>query len=134
MMALPIIVRVVESGVRAVPADLQAAAQGLGLSRWTTLRRLILPAAAPAIAAAVGLGIGRAAAETAALVFTAGAVDRMPSSLADPGRALAVHIYELALSVAGGDASAAASALVLVAALAVIHTLSHLLLPRIRNA
>jgi len=37
----------------------------------------------------------------------------MPSSLLDPGRSLSVHIYELAMNIAGGDASAAATALVL---------------------
>ncbi len=61
--------------------------------------------------------MGRALAETAALLFTAGASERMPESLADPGRVLAVHIYELAMNVAGGEASAAASAVVLLAIL-----------------
>jgi phosphate transport system permease protein len=67
------------------------------------------------------LGIGRAMAETAALVFTSGYVDRMPSSLFDSGRAISVHIYDLTMNVAGGDRSAYASALVLIALLILIN-------------
>jgi phosphate transport system permease protein len=70
------------------------------------------------------LGIGRAMAETAALIFTSGYVDRMPSSLHDSGRALAVHIYDLSMNVAGGDANAYGSALVLVMMLIIINNIA----------
>jgi phosphate transport system permease protein len=132
-MILPTVVRVADAAFRAVPAHLLANAAALGLSESTTLLRLVLPAAAPGLLAAVALGTGRALAETAALVFTAGASDRMPSALTDPGRTLAVHIYELAMNVAGGNASAAASAVVLVAALACIQAGSALLFSRLRT-
>ncbi|ABI58602.1 hypothetical protein [Nitrosomonas eutropha] len=55
---------------------------------------ILLPAAGSAIAAGLMLGIGRATAETAALIFTSSYVDRIPESLSDTGRALAVHIYD----------------------------------------
>lgn len=58
-------------------------------------------------------------AETAALLFTSGYVDRMPGSLLDSGRVLSVHVYDLAMNVPGGDANAQASALVLVTLLLV---------------
>lgn len=119
-MVLPLVVRAGETALRAVPPDIHAGAMALGLSRSTTLFRLIIPVAAPGLFAALALGTGRALAETAALIFTAGASDRMPGSLTDPGRTLSVHIYELAMNVAGGDASAAASAVVLIALLVVI--------------
>jgi len=67
------------------------------------------------------LGIGRATAETAALIFTSGYVDRMPESLSDSGRALAVHIYELSMNVTGGDSAAYASALVLIVLIVAIN-------------
>ncbi len=127
-MCLPLVVRIAESGIRAVPAEQVAGAAALGLSRWTTLRTLILPAAAPALGAAVALGIGRALAETAALIFTSGYVDRMPSSLMDSGRALTVHIYDLAMNVPGGDASAAAAALVLLSILVIIDLVAGMVL------
>ncbi|PIR15248.1 MAG: phosphate ABC transporter, permease protein PstA [Elusimicrobia bacterium CG11_big_fil_rev_8_21_14_0_20_64_6] len=113
-MALPILIRTVEEGLRAVPAEQRLSAAALGLSRAGTLVHVLLPAAAPSLAAGLILGIGRALAETAALVFTSGYVDRFPASPFDSGRALSVHVYELAMNVPGGDANAYGSALVLV--------------------
>jgi phosphate transport system permease protein len=80
-----------------------------------------LPAAAPSIAAGMVLGVGRAMAETAALIFTSGYVDRMPESVFDSGRALAIHIFDLSMNVPGGDKSAYASALVLIVAIGVVN-------------
>ena len=127
-MVLPILIRATEEGLRAVPNESRLSASALGLSRLTTLRTLLLPAAAPGLAAGLVLGIGRAMAETAALIFTSGYVDRWPSSLADSGRALSVHIFDLSMNVPGGDANAYASALVLVASLLVINGLASWLL------
>ncbi len=121
-MALPIIIRTTETGLRMVPHDWRQGAAALGLSRVAALRHILLPAAVPAIMAGLMLGIGRAAAETAALIFTSGYVDRVPSSLFDSGRALSVHIYDMAMNVAGGDSSAYASALVLIALLVFINS------------
>ncbi len=67
------------------------------------------------------LGVGRAIAETAALIFTSGYVDRMPESLLDSGRALSIHIFDLSMNVSGGDANAYGSALVLVVLLLLIN-------------
>ncbi|MBW4621050.1 MAG: phosphate ABC transporter permease PstA [Cyanosarcina radialis HA8281-LM2] len=112
-MVLPILIRSTEAGLRAVPADYRLGAAALGLSRTTTLWKLLLPAATPGLIVGLVLGIGRAIAETAALIFTSGYVDRMPESLLDSGRSLSVHIFDLSMNVAGGDSSAYASALVL---------------------
>jgi phosphate transport system permease protein len=67
------------------------------------------------------LGIGRALAETAALIFTSGYVDRMPSSLMDSGRSLAIHIYDLSMNVPGAEHNAYASTLVLITLLVSIN-------------
>jgi phosphate transport system permease protein len=120
-MVLPILIRTCEDGLRSVPDDVRLAAAALGLPRSSALRYLLLPSAMPALLAGWMLGTGRAAAETAALIFTSGYVDRMPGSVFDSGRALSVHIYDLAMNVAGGDANARASALVLVLLLALIN-------------
>jgi len=88
------------------------------------LVHLLLPAATPAIIAGLMLGIGRAMAETAALIFTSGYVDRMPDSLLDSGRSLSVHIYDLSMNVAGGDAHANSAALVLIIILFLINSVS----------
>ena len=76
------------------------------------------------------LGVGRAAAETAALIFTSGYVDRMPESLLDSGRSLSIHIYDLSMNVPGGDANAYASALVLLGLLLTINLTASLISSR----
>ena len=120
-MVLPVFVSTAERGLSMVNDDWRTAAAALGMSRASVLWQVLLPAAAPALAAGLMLALGRAAAETAALIFTSGYADRMPESLADSGRSLAVHVYDLAMNVSGGDAAAYASALVLVALMIVIH-------------
>lgn len=126
-MALPIMVRLAMVGLQAVPGELRQGAAACGLSHWTTLTRLLLPAAAPALLAGTLLGIGRALAETAALIFTSGYVDRFPGSVFDSGRAMSVHIYDLAMNVPGGEPNAYASALVLVALIVTINLATHVL-------
>jgi phosphate transport system permease protein len=113
-MVLPLLVRSAEASLRAVPEEQRLAAAALDLSFATTVRRLLLPSAAPGILAGLVLGIGRALAETAALLYTAGYVMRMPRGLEDSGRSLAVHIYDLAMNLPGGDRRAYAAAAVLV--------------------
>ncbi len=120
-MVLPILIRSTEEGFRSVPPDYRLSAAALGLSRTTTIINLLLPAAVPGLVVGLVLGIGRALAETAALIFTSGYVDRMPESLLDSGRALSIHIFDLSMNVAGGDANAYGSALVLLMLLIVIN-------------
>jgi phosphate transport system permease protein len=120
-MVLPILIRSTEEGFRAVPTEYRLGAAALGLSRSTTLFHLLLPAAVPGLVVGLVLGIGRAIAETAALIFTSGYVDRMPESLLDSGRSLSVHIFDLSMNVPGGNPNAYASALVLVVLLLLIH-------------
>lgn len=121
-MVLPILIRSTQEGFQGVPDDYRRSAAALGLSRTATLWELLLPAAMPGIAVGLLLGLGRAIAETAALIFTSGYVDRMPESLLDSGRSLSVHIYDLAMNVSGGESQAYATALVLVGLLVVINT------------
>jgi phosphate transport system permease protein len=120
-MVLPILIRSTEEGFRSVPSDYRLSAAALGLSRTTTLTHLLLPAAMPGLLVGLVLGVGRALAETAALIFTSGYVDRMPESLFDSGRALSIHIFDLSMNVAGGDKSAYGSALLLVTLLLIIN-------------
>ncbi|MGYP003403538889 len=123
-MVLPILIRTSEAGLAAVPDEWRQGAAALGLSRWAALRYLLLPAAAPALTAGLMLGIGRALAETAVLLFTSGYVDRMPASWLDSGRVLAVHIFDLSMNVTGGDKAAYGSALVLLALLLMVNGLA----------
>ncbi|YAF94720.1 MAG: phosphate ABC transporter permease PstA [Nodularia sp. CChRGM 3473] len=120
-MVLPILIRSAEAGLQTVPPEYRLGAAALGLSRTTTLGKLLLPAATPGLVVGLVLGIGRAIAETAALIFTSGYVDRMPESLLDSGRSLSVHIFDLSMNIAGGDANAYTSALVLLILLLLVN-------------
>ena len=120
-MMLPLIIGTAEAGLSAVTNDWRNGGAALGISRIVVLWQILLPAAAPAIAAGLILAIGRATAETAALIFTSGYVDRMPESLHDSGRALAVHIYDLSMNVTGGDQAAYGSALVLIVLIVILN-------------
>ena len=123
-MVLPILIRTAEESFRAISREQRLSAAALGLSQPTTIRTILLPAAMPGLLVGGTLGLGRAFAETAALIFTSGYVDRMPESLMDSGRSLAVHIYDLAMNVAGGNPNAFATALVLVGLLLIINLFS----------
>lgn len=114
-MILPVFIRTTEAGLSAVNHSWRAGAAALGMNKTSAIWHILLPSAAPAVVAGLILGIGRATAETAALIFTSGYVDRMPGSLMDSGRALAVHIYDLSMNVTGGDSAAYASSLTLIA-------------------
>lgn len=123
LMVLPLMIRSAEQAMRAVPMGYRQARDALALSRWGWVRRILLPCAAPGIAVGIILSAGRALAETAVLLFTAGYVLRRPDSLFDSGRTLSVHIYDLAMNVPGGMPRAAATAVVLVALLVVLNLL-----------
>jgi phosphate transport system permease protein len=125
-MVLPLFVRSAEEGLRAVPSEYRMGAAALGMSQASTLLRITLPCAVPGLLVGLVLGVGRAIAETAALLFTSGYVDRMPRSLLDSGRALSIHIYDLAMNVTGAEKNAYSTALVLVAMLLAINAIAGL--------
>lgn len=124
-MVLPIFIRVAESAIRNVASGHHRAAVALAMSKWTTTTRVILPRAVPGLLAALTLGLARALAETAALIFTSGYVTRYPESIKDSGRSLSVHIYDLASNVTGGNERAFATAAVLVILLLIINGLTY---------
>ncbi|MEQ8798886.1 MAG: phosphate ABC transporter permease PstA [Salinisphaeraceae bacterium] len=120
-MVLPLFIRATEQGLAAVPDSYRAAGAAAGLRRHTLLRVILLPAAMPGMVVGLVLGIGRALAETAALLFTSGYVTRLPDSLGDSGRALSIHIYDLSMNVSGSLDQAFSTALVLISLLLVIN-------------
>lgn len=128
-MTLPLFVRITANALSMVPVSYRQAADSLAISRTAWFRRILLPQASSGIAAATILSVGRAMAETAVLIFTAGYVMRMPDSVFDSGRTLAVHIYDLSMNVSGGDPAAGATALVLVTLLVTINLITRRLLP-----
>lgn len=123
-MVLPLLIRSIEDSLRMIPQSYRLNAHALGLSQWRTIFRILLPMASQGILLAVILSIGRAMAETAALLYTSGYVTRMPESVFDSGRSLSVHIFDLSMNVPGGEQSAYASALTLIILLLIINSMT----------
>lgn len=105
---LPLMVRVVEQSLSAVPSSQREAGLALGISRWETVKKIILPAALPGIITGIILASGRVFGEAAALIYTAGmSSPRLdfsnwnplsPTSPLNPFRpaeTLAVHIWKI---------------------------------------
>lgn len=95
IMILPLIMRTTEEALKSVPDSFREGSFGLGAGKLRTVFRIVLPSAIPGILAGVILAIGRIVGETAALIYTAGTVAKVPDSLMDSGRTLAVHMYNL---------------------------------------
>jgi phosphate transport system permease protein len=95
-MILPTIIRTSEEAIRTVPKSFREVSFSLGATRWQTVRKVILPNALPGIVTGVMLGVARSIEETAVVIFTAGSALRMPTSLLDSTRTMAVHFYILA--------------------------------------
>ncbi|HNZ65486.1 MAG TPA: phosphate ABC transporter permease PstA [Smithella sp.] len=95
---LPTIIGASEEALKAVPQTFREASLSLGVSKWQTIFRIVLPNALPGILTGSILGIGRAAGETAPIMFTAAAffTAKLPSSVFDEVMALPYHIYVLA--------------------------------------
>lgn len=72
LFALPVIVLSTEQAIKQVPETLTEGGLALGLSRWQTLWRIVLPNALPGIVTGVVLSSGRAAGEAPPILLTAG--------------------------------------------------------------
>ena len=91
-MALPTIVSITEVALTAVPRGYREAALALGATRWQMMVRVLLPAAASGIVAAVMLGIGRVIGETMAVMMVTGNAAVIPHTLLQPVRTLTATI------------------------------------------
>lgn len=100
LLILPTIIRASEEAILAVPHAYKEAAMSLGAGRWRTVLTVILPAALPGILTGTVISMGRAAGETAPIIFTAAVSIGMglrPWEVFDnPTPALSWNIYNLA--------------------------------------
>lgn len=106
IMVLPTIALVADAALATVPRQYLHAAAALGLSRWGTIRGVVLPTARGGLMTGVILQTGRAIGETMAIVMVCGNVVKVPGSLFDPVRTLTANIA-LEMAYALGDHRAA---------------------------
>jgi phosphate transport system permease protein len=95
---IPIVTRTVEETLRLVPDPLREASLGLGIPRWKTILRVVLPTARAGIITGVVLSIARAGGETAPLLLTALGNQFYSFDLLQPLASLPVQIYNYARS------------------------------------
>ena len=126
IMVLPTIMRTTEEALLAVPDSYREGSFGLGAGRLRTTFKVVLPSAVPGILSGVILAIGRIVGETAALIYTAGTVAKVPGSLLDSTRTLAVHMYTISTEGLYIDQSYATAVVLLVMVL-LINSLSALI-------
>jgi len=97
LLMLPIIMRATEEAIRSVPKYMRWGSYGLGATKWQTVSKIVLPAAAPRIITGIVLAMGRAVGETAVVLYTMGQAVNLPVSPLDSGRPMTVHLYLLAV-------------------------------------
>jgi phosphate transport system permease protein len=95
---LPVIIRSTEEALQVVPGTYREASLSLGATKWQTIYKIVVPNALPGILTGIMLSLGRAAGETAPVMFTAAAffTPDLPHSVYSEIMALPYHIYVMA--------------------------------------
>jgi phosphate transport system permease protein len=132
IMILPTIIRTSEEAIKAVPRNLRIVSYSLSATKWETVTKVVLPSAGPGILTGIMLSVGRAVGETAAVIFTMGSSLRLPTSLMDSGRTMAVHFYILAREGISME-KAYATALVLVLSILCINIIAYYIMNRVTS-
>ncbi|MCL2507320.1 MAG: phosphate ABC transporter permease PstA [Endomicrobia bacterium] len=103
IMELPVIITTARNALSSVPHSFREASLSLGVSRWQTIRHVVLPNALPGILTGAILSIARVAGETAPIMFTAAAfyVPHLPRSAYDQVMALPYHLYIISTQIPG---------------------------------
>ncbi|QMV44897.1 phosphate ABC transporter permease PstA [Cohnella cholangitidis] len=93
---LPVMTRVTEEAIRAVPKEMKQASFALGATHLQTIRRVLIPTAISGIVTGICLVAGRAFGESAVIILTAGVTtsgEMWDFNLLSPGETLAVHLW-----------------------------------------
>ena len=97
ILMLPIVVRSTEEMLRLVPDALREASYALGVPRWKTIVRIVIPTALPGIVTGVMLGVARVAGETApVLLVTFGTNSINTDPFSGPQSSLPLFVYQQA--------------------------------------
>ncbi len=101
--AIPTIASLCEDALADVSRRMTEASLALGATQWTTIKRVLVPAAASGIGAAIMLGLGRAIGETMVVLMVAGNSLAFPHSFLDPVRPMTATIAIEIREVVVGD-------------------------------
>ena len=101
IMILPVVITASREALESVPKSFRVVSLSLGASKWQTIQHSVLPHALPGILTGTILGIGRAAGETAPILFTVAAfyLPSLPQSIFDQTMALPYHLYVISTQV-----------------------------------
>jgi phosphate transport system permease protein len=115
LMVLPTVIRTTEESLKNIPQSLREGSLALGATQWQTISRVVIPPAVPGIVTGAILSIGRAAGETAPIMFTAVIFSSrfLPDSVFQPVMALPYHLFILATNVPCSSTNKYGTALVL---------------------
>ena len=115
LMVLPTVIRTTEEALKNIPQSLREGSLALGATQWQTIKNVVIPPAVPGIVTGAILSIGRAAGETAPIMFVAVVFSTrfLPTSLFQPVMALPYHLFILSTNVPGSSTNKYGTALVL---------------------
>lgn len=136
VMILPVIITSSREALDAVPKSFREVSLSLGATKLQTIRYAVLPHALPGILTGTILGIGRAAGETAPILFTVAAfyLPRLPESIFDQVMALPYHLYVISTQVPNVDSSVRyGTALVLLAIVLIMNFIAIMIRSHFRS-
>jgi phosphate transport system permease protein len=115
LMVLPTVIRTTEESLKNIPQSLREGSLALGATQWQTIKNVVIPPAVPGIVTGAILSIGRAAGETAPIMFVAVVFSTrfLPTSLFQPVMALPYQLFILSTNVPGSSTNKYGTALVL---------------------
>lgn len=126
LLVLPIVIVASEEAIKAVPGFLRDASYALGATKWTTIRKVVLPSALPGIMTGSILALSRAIGETAPLVVLGipALILKTPAGLMDNFSALPIQIYYWTLDTVLTPEYANMAAATIVVLLVILFTLN----------
>lgn len=133
IMVLPVIIRSTEEALKSVDDSYREGSFGLGAGRLRTVFTIVLPSAGNGILAGIILAIGRIIGETAALIYTAGTVAKIPKDVFQSGRTLAIHMYSLSKEGLHMN-EASATAVVLLITVCALNALASFIAKKLTNS
>lgn len=126
-MTLPLFIKSLCLSLENIGREERLAAQTLHFSMSKTYFKILLPMNKLGILASLTLSMSRVFAESATLMFTSGYSLKIPESIFDSGRTLAIHIYDLTMNIPGGEVNAAKTSFILITIIIIMNAIPHLL-------